>query len=68
MQLVLLMYNVYPYFSLKNLGKKVCIICSKVWYMQNQRTWTTVWGMTQGVCEGLGGRELRGKNKILVIA
>ena len=32
MQLVLLMYNVYPYFSLKNLGKKVCIIYSKIRY------------------------------------
>ena len=30
-ELVLPMYNVHPYFSLKNLGKKACIIQSKIW-------------------------------------
>ena len=33
MELVLCMYNVHPYFSLKNLGKKVCIISGKIWYL-----------------------------------
>ena len=32
MELVLPMYNVHPYFSLKNLGKNVYIIHSKIWY------------------------------------
>ena len=32
MELVLPMYNVHPYFSLKNLGKKVSIIHGKIWY------------------------------------
>ena len=32
MELVRPMYNVHSYFSLKNLGKKVCIIHSKIWY------------------------------------
>ena len=32
MELVLLMYNVHPYFSLKNLGKKVHIIHGKIQY------------------------------------
>ena len=27
------MYNVHPYFSVKNLGKKVCIIHSKIQYL-----------------------------------
>ena len=31
MELVLPMYNVYPYFSLKNLGKNVHIIPGKIW-------------------------------------
>ena len=30
MELVLPMYNVHPYFSLRNLGPKVCIIHSKM--------------------------------------
>ena len=34
MELVLPMYNVHPYFSLKNLGKKVCIISGKTWYSE----------------------------------
>ena len=25
------MYNAHPYFSLKNVGKKVCIIHGKIW-------------------------------------
>ena len=32
-ELVLLMYNAHSHFSLKNLGKKVCIIYSKLQYM-----------------------------------
>ena len=28
---VLLMYNAHPYLSLKNSGKKVCIIHGKIW-------------------------------------
>ena len=31
MELVLPMYNMHPYFSLRNLGKKVCIIYGKIW-------------------------------------
>ena len=31
-ELVLAMYNAYPYFFLKNMGKKVCIIQVKIWY------------------------------------
>ena len=27
------MYNVHPYFSLKILGKKMCIIHGKIWYI-----------------------------------
>ena len=27
------MYNVHPYFSLKNLGKKVSIMHGKIWYL-----------------------------------
>ena len=30
-ELVLPMYNVHPYFFLKNLDRKVCIIHSKIW-------------------------------------
>ena len=30
MELVLPMYNVHPYFSLKTLGKRVCIIHGKI--------------------------------------
>ena len=30
LELVPPMYNVHPYFSLKNLGKKVCIIHGKI--------------------------------------
>ena len=30
-ELVLPMYNVHPYFPLKNLGKKMRIIHSKIW-------------------------------------
>ena len=30
-KLVLLMYNTHCYFSLKNLGKKVCTIHGKIW-------------------------------------
>ena len=33
MELVLPMYNVHPYFSLKNLGKEVCIIHSNTVYV-----------------------------------
>ena len=29
-ELVIPMYNVHPYFSLKNLGKVVCIIHSEI--------------------------------------
>lgn len=32
MELVLPMYNVHPYSSLTNLGKKVHIIYDKIWY------------------------------------
>ena len=32
------MYNAHPCFSLKNLGKKVCIIHGKIRYMHN--SWT----------------------------
>ena len=28
------MYNVHPYFSLKNLGKKVLIIHGNIWYLK----------------------------------
>ena len=31
MELVLPMHNAHPYFSLKNLGKKVHIIRIKIW-------------------------------------
>ena len=31
MELVLPMYNTHPYFSLKILGKKMCVIHSKIW-------------------------------------
>ena len=31
MQLVLPMYSAHPYFSLKNLGNKVCTIHDKIW-------------------------------------
>ena len=31
--LIIPMYNVHPYFSLKNLGKKVRIIHSKIWFV-----------------------------------
>ena len=31
MELALPMYNTHPYFPLKNLGKKVCIIHGKMW-------------------------------------
>ena len=34
MELVLPMYNVHPYFSLKTLGKRVSIIHSKIWYIK----------------------------------
>ena len=34
MDLALPMYNVHSYFPSKNLGKKVCIIHSKIWYMR----------------------------------
>ena len=30
------MYNAHPYFSLKNLGKKVCTIQSKIWYLSKE--------------------------------
>ena len=33
MELVLPMYNAHPYFSFKNLGKKVHIIHSNMWYL-----------------------------------
>ena len=33
-ELVLPMYNAHPYFSLKNLGKKVLIIHGKIRYIQ----------------------------------
>ena len=33
MELVIPMYNVHPYFSLKSLGKIVCIIQCKIWCM-----------------------------------
>ena len=33
MELVLPMYNVHSYFYLKNLGKKIHIIHSKIWYL-----------------------------------
>ena len=33
MELVPTMYKAHPYFSLKNLGKKVHIIHSKIWYL-----------------------------------
>ena len=32
MELVLPMYNVHPYFSLNNFGKKVHIVYGKMWY------------------------------------
>ena len=32
-ELALPMYNVHPFFSLKNLGKKVHIINGKIWYL-----------------------------------
>ena len=32
MELVLPMYNAHPYFSLKNVGKNVCIIHCKIRY------------------------------------
>ena len=32
-ELVLPMYNVHPYVSLRHLGKKVCIIHSKIQYL-----------------------------------
>ena len=32
MELELPVYNAHPYFSLKNLGKKVCIIHDKIRY------------------------------------
>ena len=42
-KLALLMYNAHPYFSLKNLGKKVCIINSKILYLNwNAHTSSTV--------------------------
>ena len=31
--IIIPMYNVHPYFPLKNLGKKVCIIHGKIWVM-----------------------------------
>ena len=33
MELPLPMYNMRTYFSLKNLGKTVCIIPTKIWYV-----------------------------------
>ena len=33
MELVLPMYNVHPYFSLKNLGPELCITYGKIWYV-----------------------------------
>ena len=33
MELVLAIYNVHPYFSLKTLGKKVRIIHGKTWLL-----------------------------------
>ena len=33
MELVVSMYNVHPYFSLKNVGKTVCIIHGKIWHI-----------------------------------
>ena len=33
MELVLPMYSVHPYFSLKNLGNKVCTVHDKICYM-----------------------------------
>ena len=38
MELVLLMYNAHPYFSLKSLGKKVRHIHGKIWYLRNKMT------------------------------
>ena len=35
-ELVLPMYNAHPYFPLKNFGKKVSIIHSKIWYIRFQ--------------------------------
>ena len=32
MELVLPMRNTHPYSSLKNLGKKLCVIHGKIWY------------------------------------
>ena len=37
MELVLPMYNVHLYFSLKNLDKKVFMIHGKIWYLRNRR-------------------------------
>ena len=39
---VLPMYNVHPYFSLKNLGKNVRFICSKIQYVLEWLFWTHV--------------------------
>ena len=33
MEVVLPVYNAHSYFSLKNLGKNVCIIHGKIWYI-----------------------------------
>ena len=33
MELVLPMYNVHPYFSLKKVGKNVCIIHGEIQYL-----------------------------------
>ena len=34
MELVLPMYNAYPYFSLTDLGKEVYIVHGKIWYFE----------------------------------
>ena len=47
--LVLPMYSVHPYFSLKNLGKKVCILHGKIQYFSlgSSSPWVS---STQGLC------------------
>ena len=50
MKLVLPVYNVHPYLSLKNLGKNVCIIpgkrqCFKAqsqWFLVYFQCWSTI--------------------------
>ena len=37
MELVLPIYNAHPYFFLKNLSQKVCILNGKIWYMPSYK-------------------------------